>query len=146
MRGNIVVANLYGRADDGSSRAVRVDAQGSMLASPAPVDVTPFAAPAAIPVLTPLVAWTPFADTAAALIFGMKVDAAATDGATFIIEGSEDGVTPAKSYAMQFALLAGEHEVYVTPMPILVRYWRMSVQPTNAGPTRVAWNLRRVPR
>jgi hypothetical protein len=140
---NLVVANVYGRGPDGSALPLAVSAAGGLGA--APVVTKAWTVVAGVNVLTPLVAFAAFGDDTAALIFGMRCEADAADGATFLIEMSEDGVNVAKSFAVQYLLIAGEHDVYVVN-PVLLRYARLSVQPSSGGVTKVGYALRRIPR
>lgn len=144
---NTVIANLYGRGPTGKARPLRVTEEGGLTVTPpAPVTVIDWDAPIVVPVLTPLVAWAPYADDSAMLIVGMKVADDAADGATFIVESSEDGVTPSISGHLEFPLTAGQHDVWESPNPLIRRYYRLAVQPTGAGPTKIQFIFRRVPR
>lgn len=143
MSGNLVIANVYGRTADGKALPFLVGPSGGL--APGPVTVTDWTTVADVAVLTPLVPWTNFADAASAVILGMRVESDSADGATFIIDASEDGVLVAKSSHLEYVLSAGEHDVLVLS-PLMLRYLRLAVQPTNGGICKVSFLVRRIPR
>ena len=131
----------------GAMRPLRVTDSGALSTAPLPVEtITDWTEVGNVLVLTPLVPFTPFADAAEVLVFGLRVQGDSVDGARFIVDASEDGVLPAKSAHYEFDLVAGEHDVFETPRPLVRRYWRLAVQPANAGPAKVAFIVRRIPR
>lgn len=142
--GNVVVAHLYGRGVDGKPTPVRVGPSGG-LGGP-PETVIDWVETAGVVVLTPLVPFTPMADVAAAFLFGMRVASGSADGALFIVETSEDGVTPSKGLRYTYEVAPGEHDVYESPPVLLRRYWRLSVQPLAAGPCKVSHLVRQIVR
>lgn len=144
--GNIVIANLYGRTAAGTMRPVRVNDDGTMSGAAALVTLIDWTPVAAVAVLTPLIAFTPFADTSAALIIGFRNEVTSAEAATFVLETSEDGVLPAKGLRYQFDLEPGEHDVWESSVPLLRRYWRLSVQPATVGPVNVAFVVRHAAR
>jgi hypothetical protein len=142
--GNRVIANVYGRAPDGTVRPLLVGASGGLAGSPL-ID-TAWATVAGVVALTPLVAWRAFADNSGVVMFSLRVEADSADGATFIVEASDDGVLAAKSHTVQIALAVGEHDVWITASPLIIRYLRLSVQPAVAGPAKVSYQVQRIPR
>lgn len=147
--GNIVIANLYGRTAAGAMRPVRVSDDGTMsggAGAAALVTITDWTTVNGVVVLTPLIAWTPFADTSEALVIGFRNEITSAENASFVLETSEDGVLPAKGLRYLFDLAPGEHDVWESAAPLLRRYWRLSVTPAAAGPLNVAYITRHIPR
>jgi hypothetical protein len=148
-RGNIVIANLYGRGVDGKMVPVRVAPDGTMSGGGGTAEIstiTDWTTVNGIAVLTPLVAWTPFADNSNSLLFGFKNEASSAETATFTLQTSEDGVLPCKGLKYLYDLDPGEHDVFVSPTPLLRRYWRLSVTPLAAGPINASFIVRHIPR
>lgn len=147
-RGNIVLANLYGRSPGGAMRPVRVGDDGALSGGVggALATHTAWTEVNGLMVLTPLIAFTPFADTSVALVIGFTNKAGSLNNATFVLETSEDGVLPAKGLRYLYDLAPGEHDVWESGAPLLRRYWRLSVQPTAGGPVSVAFGARHIPR
>jgi hypothetical protein len=148
VSGNVVLATMYGRTASRQLRPIAVSEDGLLPGgSELAATVTDWTTVLGITALTPLIAFTPFADTCRQLLLGMKVAAGSHDGGVFIVETSEDGETPALSGTEQLALRQGEHDVWESAFPLLRRYFRLSVQPlVNGGPTDVAYMVRRIVR
>lgn len=146
--GNLVIANLYGRTAAGTMRPVRVSDDGTVSGGvgAALATITGWTTVAGIIVLTPLIAWTPFADTNGALVIGFRNEATSVGNVSFLLETSEDGVLPAKGLRYIYDLAPGEHDVWESAAPLLRRYWRLSVTPAAAGPASASYTVRGVPR
>lgn len=142
---NIVLANLYGRNAAGQMRPVAVSDAGVLSADPAVETLTDWTDVTA-PTVVSLVGFTAFGDTCRGLIIGMRCANGSADSAVFAIETSEDGLRPAKSFKNEYLLAPGEHDVWESNMPLLRRYFRLTVQPLATGPCDVSFLVRRVPR
>jgi hypothetical protein len=144
---NVVLANVYGRAPSGAMRPLLVTESGGLLGELPPEEIVPWTIQVGLNALTPLVAFTPFGDDCKALLFGMKTLFSGLHPATFFVETSEDGATPAKGHGYVYELARGEHDVWESDVPLLRRFFRLSAKPSvNGGPSDVAWMVRRLVR
>lgn len=142
--GNIVIANLYGRGPTGLPVPLALGPGGGIAGGM--ITVADWqAAPIETAVLTPLLAYAPLGDEASAILFGMRVESDSAVGATFVVEASEDGVKPIKSLSYSFVLAPGEHDAFVTAVPVMFRYWRFAFTP-DGGIAKVSSIVRKLPR